>query len=166
MLDSLMTSPNDNTHPLQGLFNSRMARLRLDLVMSAFRAGAGDEAAAEALSLAAAKSIMATITMEQIRHIAPLWAQLQALFAARRQQLHSAIGGEHSVENVVALDRWTTETMAALWLFNEAAREALTPRQRAVIAAMHSHFPHDSARIVRNVHAFITAAPLEFRFVI
>ena len=117
-----------------------MARLRLDLVMSAFRAGAEDEAAAEALSLAAAKSVVATITMEQIRHIAPLWAQLQASFAARRQQLHSAMGGEHSVEqNVVALDRWATETMAALWLFNEVSRVALTPRQRAVIAAMHSH---------------------------
>ena len=29
---------------LQGLFNSRMAKIRLDLVISAFRAGAEDEA--------------------------------------------------------------------------------------------------------------------------
>ena len=150
---------------LQGLFNSRMAKIRLDLVISAFRAGAEDEATAEALSLSAAKSIMATITMEQLRHIIPLWKRMQSLFAARQDFLRGVEEERGLERNVAALDCWSTETMAAVWKFNEGAREALTARQRAMIAATHSNFPHDSARIVRNVYALLSTSPFEFRYV-
>ena len=143
-----------------------MARLRLDLVIAAFRAGSEDEAAAEALSLSAAKSILATITIEQVRRIIPLWNRLQSVFASWRQDLLPSVGeGRDLARNVAALDRWSMETMAAVWKFNEVAREALTIRQRAMIAATHSNFPHDSARIVRNVYALLITSPLEFRYV-
>ena len=129
-----------------------LARLRLDFVAAAHRARNADNAVADALALGAARSVVATFTLDQFLNVVPLWERLQATMAAQGRELHRAT----AAADVAALERWGQAMLAEVWAFNEAAREALTPRQRAIIVAQHRDFPHDPMRIMRHIFLLTT----------
>jgi hypothetical protein len=53
----------------------------------------------------------------------------------RKASPHDKVAQKGEGQAHTALELWGQTTLAELWVFHEAAREALTPRQRAVVAA-------------------------------